>query len=79
MKDTKAKEIILLSGKRVSYEEYVRKIIRALRNTSHGYSPGEYLVTNKGNLPDEISLLAVLAIFAFVANPKDFLRPTWNE
>ncbi|MHB8776956.1 MAG: hypothetical protein ACYC6R_04235 [Anaerolineales bacterium] len=79
MKDLKTQEIILLSGKRVSYEEYTRKIIRALRNTAHGYSPGEYLVTNKGNLPDKISLLAVLALFAFIAEPKDFLRPTWNE
>ena len=79
MKDSKNKEIILLNGKRVSYEEYTRKIVRDLRNTVHGYSPGEYLVTNKGNLPDEISLMAVLALFAFIVEPKEFLRPVWNK
>jgi len=78
MKDTKNNEIILLSGKRISYKDYARKIIRDLRNTAHGYSPGEYLVTNKGNLPDNISLLAVLALLAFIAEPKNFLRSTWN-
>ena len=78
MNDTKNNEIILLSGKRISYKDYARKIVRDLRNTAHGYSPGEYLVTNKGNLPDNISLLAILALLAFIAEPKNFLRSTWN-
>jgi hypothetical protein len=79
MKDNKNMEIKLPSGEQVSYDDYVRKIVRAIRNTAHGYSPDKLLITNRGNLPDNISLLAVLALFAFIAEPKNFLRPSWNE
>jgi hypothetical protein len=79
MKDSKNMKINLLNGEQLTYAAYTKKIVRAIRNTAHGYSPDEYLITNKGNLPDKISLLAVIALLAFIAEPKNFLRSTWNE
>lgn len=79
MNDDERMVIRLPSGERVAYDDYVRKTVRAIRNTAHGYSTDRYLMTNRGNLPDNISLLAILALLAFIAEPKNFLRQTWDE
>ncbi|MBE7433033.1 MAG: hypothetical protein HS100_03900 [Anaerolineales bacterium] len=79
LKNYKTETVNLPTGENISFDEYVREVVRQIRNSAHGYSTNKYLITNSGNISDDISLLGVLAFFAFIANPAKFLRPFWEE
>jgi hypothetical protein len=78
-KNNVTETIFLPDGEEISFNEYVRELVRQLRNSSHGYSINKYLITNSGNLPDDISLLGILSFLAFIAKPEVFLRPAWDD
>lgn len=58
--------------------EFVGNLVRALRNTHHGYftrldqsaRPSLYLVLSTGDIPDSVSTLPLIWLVAFLANPE---------
>lgn len=79
--DDNSREILVPDSKGMNalgVNEYTRKVVREIRNTAHGYSSNNYLIINKGHLPDRLPLLGVITFLALLATPDDFLRRYWD-
>ena len=72
----------LTTPEEISHSELTFRVIRAMRNTHHGYitkndkgkyRPARFLSIFTGNIPDIITALPVYWWLAFLANPTDFI------
>lgn len=73
--DVNEKIVEIPDGTTMRAKEFVRSVIRELRNTHHGYHTrnfDQYLSISTGSTPDSLPLIAVIAFFAVIAKPKLF-------
>lgn len=72
--------VILTNGQEVAADDFVRDLVRELRNTYHGYHTRnfeKYLSISTGNTPDDLSMLGALAYLALIAKPGAFIGTEW--
>lgn len=73
--------VTLANGNSISSDDYIREVIREIRNTYHGYYTHKfdnYLSMNTGNTPDSLPVLAILAYLSFLAKPQNFISRDWE-
>jgi len=78
--DDSRQVVTLTDGEEVNADDFVRGLVRDLRNTYHGYHTrdfSKYLEISTGNTPDNLPLLAALAFLALLSRPNLFIGTEW--
>lgn len=72
--------VVLTDGEELSEDDFVRVLVRELRNTYHGYHTRnfeKYLAISTGNTPDKLAMLAALVFLALISKPNMFIGTEW--